>query len=132
MTYNIIKIIHILSVIGLLGPLVLTPKWIYLYYDRAGQKILKDLHKLTGISGWIVFLTGFILLGIPNFSLLEFFWIKVSIFIFLFIQIFDHFWADKIEEQLENEIISQASKLKIWLIFKIILYILITILMVLK
>jgi len=132
MTYQVVKIVHIFSVIGLLGPLLLTPKWLHLYQDEKGQKILHDLHQLTGISGWIVFLSGVILLWFQNFAMFSYSWMKVSIFLFLFIQIFDHFWADKIESKLESNPDESGDRLKMWLIIKIFLYFLVAALMIVK
>jgi len=131
-TYQIVKIFHILSVIGLLGPLFLTPRWLHLYQDEKGRKILKDLHQLTGISGWIVFISGGILLWSQNYAMFSYSWMKISIFLFLFIQIFDNFWADRIEEKLEKNPDLSNNRLKLWLIIKILLYVLVTVLMVLE
>jgi len=132
MAYQIVKIFHIISVIGLLGPLILTPKWLHLYQDEKGKKILNDLHQLTGISGWIVFISGGILLWFQNFSIFFHSWMKVSIFLFLFIQIFDHFWADKIENKMETFPYESVERLRMWLIIKIFLYFLVTVLMIIK
>ncbi len=132
MTYQIVKIFHILSVVGLLGPLILTPKWLHLYRDGEGRKILKDLHRLTGVSGWMVLASGVSLLWFQHFAMFSFPWMKISIFLFLAIQVFDHFWADKMEEKLETDLNLSGNKLKLWLVIKILLYILLTSLMVLK
>ena len=132
MTYQIVKIIHVLTVIGLLGPLLLTPKWLHLYKDEKGREILHDLHTLTGISGWIVFISGLVLLWFSDFVLFRMLWVKVSIFLFLAIQIFDHFWADKMEHKLEIDTEMSNRGLFLWLVVKILLYVLIIVLMVIK
>jgi hypothetical protein len=50
--------------------------------------------------------------------------------LFISIQLFDHFWADKREEELENNHTSSLNELKVWLVVKILLYLDITFLMV--
>ena len=59
-------------------------------------------------------------------------WMQFSIALFVAIQLFDHFWADRREEELEHNPKTSTSSLKIWLIIKLGLYVLITMLMVLK
>ena len=132
MTYQLLKTLHIVGVIALIGPLLLTPFWLHLYQYDQGRKILSDLHKLTGISGWIVFFTGFLLLYHQDFVLLSSNWIIISIVLFLAIQLFDHFWADRQEEKLENKEDITQNHLKFWLWIKILAYLSITLLMVLK
>lgn len=131
-TYNLFIVLHLFSVITLIGPLVLTPKWLHLYHNDLGKKLLHDIHLLTGLSGLIVLLSGGILLWLQNGVMLSFLWMKVSIVIFIFLQIFDHFWADKQEQKLENNPEQSVSKLKVWLIIKVALYSIIALLMVLK
>ena len=131
-SYSLLILVHIISVIALVGPLILTPKWLYLYHYDIGQKVLKDIHLLTGISGLIVFISGAILLWLQNGEMLSSLWMKISIGIFIALQIFDHFWADKQEEALENNPDISVQKLKIWLLIKLGLYIIITFLMLVK
>jgi len=129
---NIYIILHIFVVIGLIGPLILTPRWLYLYKHEIGKEVLHDVHRLTGISGLLVFLSGGILLWIQDFELLSFTWMQVSIGIFIGLQLFDHFWADAKEEALETNPELSVSKLKFWLLIKLGLYSIITLLMILK
>jgi len=131
-SYNLLILVHTISVIALVGPLILTPKWLYLYRYDIGQKILKDVHLLTGISGLIVFISGGILLWLQDGEMLSSLWMKISIGIFITLQIFDHFWADKQEEALENNPDVSVQKLKIWLLIKLGLYIIIIFLMLVK
>lgn len=121
-----------LSVIALVGPLILTPKWLYLYHYDIGQKILRDIHLLTSISGLIVLTSGVILLWLQDTEMLSSLWMKISIGIFIALQIFDHFWADKQEEALEKNAEVSVKKLKVWLLVKLGLYIFITFLMLVK
>jgi len=97
-----------------------------------GKKLLHELHLLTGISGWIVFLSGMLMLWVEGWSLLSTLWIQISLGLFIGIQLFDHFWADKREEELENSNILSLHELKFWLIIKILIYLFITFLMVIK
>ena len=131
-SYSLLILVHTISVIALVGPLILTPKWLYLYRYDIGQKILKDVHLLTGISGLIVFISGGILLWLQDGEMLSSLWMKISIGIFITLQIFDHFWADKQEEALENNPDVSVQKLKIWLLIKLGLYIIIIFLMLVK
>jgi hypothetical protein len=111
-SYTILVLVHIIAVIALIGPLILTPKWLYLYRYNIGQKILKDIHLLTGISGLIVLISGSILLWLQDAEMLSSLWMKISIGIFIVLQIFDHFWADKQEEALENSPEVSVKKIK--------------------
>jgi uncharacterized membrane protein len=130
--YDTLKVLHIFAVIALVGPLILTPRWLYLYRQDIGKKVLHELHTLTGISGWIVLLSGTIMLWLQNGEMLSFPWMQFSLVLFVIIQLFDHFWADKREEALENDSKSNANVLKVWLIVKLGLYTLITSLMILQ
>jgi len=131
-SYEIFKTLHLFSTIALVGPLLLTPRWLYLYQNEMGKKLLHELHLLTGVSGWIVFVSGMLMLWVEGWSLLSTLWIQISLGLFIGIQIFDHFWADKREEELENSNTSALNELKVWLIVKILLYLFITFLMVVK
>ena len=129
-SYEILKTLHIFSTIALVGPLLLTPRWLYLYQNEIGKKLLHELHLLTGVAGWIVFLSGILMLWVEGWSLLSTLRIQISLSLFISIQLFDHFWADKREEELENSNTSSLNELKIWLVVKILLYLVITFLMV--
>jgi len=131
-SYEIFKILHIFSTIALVGPLLLTPRWLYLYQNEMGKKLLHELHLLTGVAGWIVFVSGMLMLWVEGWSLLSTLWIQISLGLFIGIQIFDHFWADKREEELEKNINSSLKELKVWVIVKIVLYLFIIFLMVVK
>jgi quinol-cytochrome oxidoreductase complex cytochrome b subunit len=130
--YDSSKILHLFAVIALIGPLLLTPKWVYLYRSEMGRKLLHELHLVTGIAGWIVLLSGTFMLYLQNWALLSLVWLQVSLGLFVAIQIFDHFWADIQEEKLEQEPENNTSRLKIWFLVKLGLYSLITILMIVK
>jgi hypothetical protein len=93
---------------------------------------LHDLHRLTGISGWLVLISGGMMLILQQGGMLFSLWMQVSIAIFVAIQIFDHYWADRREEEIEHNPNTSTSSLKNWLIIKLGLYFLVTMLMVLK
>jgi len=130
--YEILKTLHVFSTIALIGPLLLTPRWLYLYQHDMGKKLLHELHLLTGIAGWIVFLSGMLILWVEGWSLLSTLWIQISLGLFISIQLFDHFWADKREDELEKGHTSSLNELKVWLVVKILLYLVIAFLMVEK
>jgi hypothetical protein len=127
--YEGMKILHVFAVIALVGPLILTPRWLYLYQHDAGRKALHELHTLTGSAGWVVLISGGVMLWLQNGAMLSLFWMQFSLAVFIMIQLFDHFWADKHEEALENNPKQTASALKIWLIVKLLLYAFIALLM---
>ena len=59
-------------------------------------------------------------------------WMQFSIAVFVAVQIFDHFWADRREKAIEDNPQVSTTSLKIWLIIKLIAFFIITMLMVLK
>lgn len=129
-TYIVLKALHVLAAFALVGPLMLTPRWLYLTRHEVGRTALQDLHRLTGISGWVVFISGGIMLILQRGAMLSSLWMQLSIAIFVAVQIFDHFWADRREAELEHDPQTSTLALKVWLFAKLGLYILITILMV--
>lgn len=128
--YIVLKALHILAAFALVGPLMLTPRWLYLTRHKVGRAALLDLHRLTGISGWLVLISGGVMLLLQHGALLLSPWMQWSIAIFVAVQIFDHFWADRREEELERNPQAPTVALKGWLILKLGLYALITVLMV--
>ncbi len=129
--YSIIKFLHIIAVVGLVGPLFLVPHWLNLSQEKTAREMLHNLHFQTGLSGWIVLLTGFILIYLQS-GFLNLFWIQVSIALYLVTQLFDHFWADKCEEKVENGDTQSIFRLKIWIVLKNIIYVAIAFFMVIK
>lgn len=132
MSYVTIKVLHVLAAFALVGPLILVPGWLYLYREKHGRLVLNDLHRLTSVAGWIVFLSGCILLAMLDGALLYTLWIQVSIFLFITVQVIDHFWADKKEIELENGNEKSLIPLRTWLFIKLGCYFLITFLMMVK
>ena len=126
--YRIILNIHIVSAFFFIGLILfIALKWKKL--SKNEKQILKKAHKFTGILGWTLFLTGITLIYILKGQILLFTWMKFSIGLFLTIQLFDHFWADKQEQKAKN---INKSYLNIWLILKVFLYSFIMFLMYIK
>jgi hypothetical protein len=130
--YLFVKIIHILAAIALVGPLALAPRWLTLSNEPVAQRMLNDLHLQTSIAGWTLLIAGVAILYVLGGSFLGAFWMQISIGLYLFVQVFDHFWADKREEQLANGLFSAVQPLRIWLIAKLVIYCGIAAVMVLK
>ena len=131
-TYLLVKTIHILAAIALVGPLALTPRWLALSREPVAQRMLNDLHLQTSIAGWILLIAGVAILYLLGGNFLGARWMQISIGLYLFVQIFDHFWADKREEQLADGLLSAIQPLRIWLIAKLVIYCGIAVVMVLK
>lgn len=131
-SYILLEVLHVLAAFALVGPLMLAPRWLYLARHDVGRTALHDLHRLTGFAGWLVLLSGGVMLVLQNGGMFFSLWMQFSIALFVAIQLFDHFWADRREEELEHNPKTSTSSLKIWLIIKLGLYVLITMLMVLN
>ena len=131
-TYTLIKALHVLSAFALVGPLMLAPRWLYLARHDVGRTALHDLHRLTGIAGWLVLISGGVMLVLQRGGMIFSLWMQLSIALFVAIQLFDHFWADRREDELEHNPDVSTSALKRWLIIKLGLYVLVTLLMLLK
>ena len=56
------------------------------------------------------------MLWYQGYVMLDHIWMQVSIALFVFIQVFDHFWADKTEDKLTLNPEAFHKNLKIWLI----------------
>ena len=131
-TYTLIKALHVLSAFALVGPLMLAPRWLYLARHDVGRTALHDLHRLTGIAGWLVLISGGVIFVLQRGGMIFSLWMQLSIALFVAIQLFDHFWADRREDELEHNPDVSTSALKRWLIIKLGLYVLVTLLMLLK
>ncbi len=94
--------------------------------------MLSDLHFQAAVGGWTVLISGGVILYVQNGSFLNSLWMQISIAIYLFVQAFDHFWADKREEDLANGFSAALQSLRLWLILKTLIYIVISFAMVLK
>jgi uncharacterized membrane protein len=131
-TYTLTKAIHILAAIALVGPLALAARWLPLSREAAPKRMLDELHLQTHIAGWLVLVTGGAMLYVSGWAFLNLAWMQISIGLFVFVQVFDHFWADKREEQLAGGSLLAVSPLRAWLVVKLFIYAGTTIIMVLK
>ncbi len=131
-TYLALKTLHILSACTLVGPLALTTRWTHLTRSEIGQSVLHDLHRLTGLSGWLVLISGAAMLALQHGAMLSAQWMQLSIALFVLVQMIDHFWADPREDELEKNAHPSTRTLTLWLILKLAIYGLITLLMVAK
>jgi hypothetical protein len=132
MIYSGMVIVHILAAFALVGPLMLAPKWLYLARHEISRAALHDLHRLTGIAGWLVLISGGVMLLLQQGGMRYAFWMQSAIALFLAIQLFDHFWADRREEALAHDPSAPTTALICWLWIKLALYFFITVLMILK
>ena len=133
--YKIILNIHIISAFIFIAiSYFIAIKWkIKKSNNKNGENIVKIAHKLTSIFGWATFLTGTYLLYLVEGQFFHFTWMRLSIGLFIFIQLIDHFWADVIEEKIiKNEIYKNTYLLNIWIITKPINYSIIMLLMYVK
>jgi len=53
-SYDTIKILHVFASMALIGPLILTPRWLHLYSSDMGRKLLHEVHLVIGIGGWTI------------------------------------------------------------------------------
>lgn len=130
--YLFAKVIHFFAAIALVGPLALAVRWLPASQEPVAKHLLDDLHLQTNIAGWIVFITAGVLLYMQHWAWINFLWIQISIALFVLVQIFDHFWADKREEQLAQRMLTTLTPLRTWLGVKLALYSGITFMVMLK
>ena len=130
--YNTLLWLHIVSAFLLLAPSVFMPILFGLYKTKKGQEILKKIHMVIGAGGWLLLISGGVLLYLQKASMLSCLWMQFSLVLFVVIQGIDHFWADKQEEMLERGKDIDTYRLKIWTIIKLFSYGLIALLMVVQ
>ena len=130
--YIILLWLHITSAFLLLFPSIFIPNLFHLYENEKEQQILHKMHTLIGMGGWMLLLSGIVMLYLQNGAMLSYLWMQFSLVSFVLIQAIDHLWADKQEEILECGEQTNASKLKMWTIVKLLGYGLIALLMVIQ
>ncbi|TVZ37841.1 hypothetical protein P886_2187 [Alteromonadaceae bacterium 2753L.S.0a.02] len=130
--YIYAKALHVLAAMAFVGPLILAPRWLFLISHQEGRLALSQMHLMTGIAGWIVFLSGMLMLLLQKWAMIFMPWLQISVFLFLAVQLIDHFWADDQEQKLESGALASAAKLKLWLISKATIYCLLAVLMMVK
>lgn len=117
--HDILKSVHVLTACALVGPLMLTPGWLPLARHDTGRVALHDLHRLTGISGRLVLLSGSIMVLLQHGAMFSLWWMQLALVLFVAIQLFDHFWADRREQALEQNPQAALLPLKRWLYISI-------------
>ena len=127
--YTILIFLHTIAAMLLL-PLITLPKLFNMHESKEGRLLLHRLHAVIGVGGWMLIITGSIMLYLQNGAMLYFLWMQFSLALFVTIQVIDHFWADRQEECLESGKLIDYSKLKLWMVAKIFGYGLIALLMV--
>jgi len=130
--YNIAVWMHIVFAFVLIVPLIFIPKLFYLYQTEKGLKILHKIHFITGLGGWVLFLSGMYMLYLQGWVMVSFYWMQLSIGLYIAMQLFDNFWSDKQEELLAHGETASTNKLKIWSVIKVVGYMFIALLMVFK
>ena len=130
--YNTLLWAHIISAFLLLFPSIFIPKLFHLYKSEKGRRFLHKMHIIIGIGGWTLLLSGIFMLYLQNGAMLSCLWMLFSLVLFVLIQGIDHFWADTQEEMLEHGIQMNTSKLKIWILSKLVGYLLIALLMIIQ
>ena len=130
--YNVAVWMHIAFAFILIVPLIFVPKLFHLYETEEGSKILHKIHFVTGLGGWFLLLSGIYMLYLQEWAMLSFYWMQLSIGLYVAIQFFDNFWADRQEELLEDGESTSINRLKIWSVVKVVGYMIIALLMVFK
>ena len=130
--YKLILNLHIIAAFSFIGAILFVAiSGVKLSQNKIGAKIVKRAHVLSAIAGATLFLTGLILVYSVSVLFLTYHWMQFSIALFLFIQFFDHFWADRQERRNGNSIL-KFSYLHSWLILKVFLSLIIMFLMYVK
>lgn len=130
--YPPLLLIHVIAAIALVGPLMLTPRWIALMTNDIGRKALRDVHQQAAIAGWTLLVSGLVLLAMQHGALLRAPWMECSIALYLGVQAVDHGWADRLEGRIEQGADAGKSVLRAWLLVKIVAYLSIVVLMLTK
>ena len=130
--YNTLLWLHIVSAFLLLAPSVFIPILFGLYKTKKGQDILKKIHMVIGAGGWLLLISGGVLLYLQKAAMLSCLWMQFSLALFVVIQAIDHFWADRQEEMLESGEAIDISRVKVWTFVKLFSYGLIALLMLVK
>lgn len=130
--YQTLLIIHVVATIGLVGPLMLTPRWLGSKGCDVDGSALHKLHQQTAFAGWVLLLSGLALLYLQDWNWLRTTWMQLSIGLYIGTQAIDHWWADPQEHLIERGADISAVKLRTWLIFKLIIFLSIVALMISK
>lgn len=130
--YPTLLLIHVIAAIALVGPLMLTPRWIGLMTNDIGRKALSDVHQQTAIAGWTLLISGLALLAMQHGAWLRAPWMECSLALYVGVQAVDHWWADRLEGLIKHGSDVGKSVLRAWLLVKIAAYLSIVVLMLTK
>lgn len=131
-TYTLLLILHIVAAIAFIGPMMLTPRLLHLMRDATGCDTLHTLHQQIGVAGWLLLAGGLVLLYQQEWAWLQMGWMRLSLALFIGAQAIDHFWADKVEEKMEQGYAQAGASLKTWLCLKLAVFLTICALMIAK
>ena len=131
-TYTFLLILHVVAAIAFIGPMMLTPRLLNLICEPAGRDTLHKLHQQIAVAGWILLAGGLVLLYQQEWAWLHMGWMRLSLALFIGAQAIDHFWADKVEEKVEQGYAQAGARLKTWLCLKLAVFLIICALMIAK
>ncbi|NVI84616.1 hypothetical protein [Janthinobacterium sp. BJB401] len=131
-TYTFLLILHIVAAIAFIGPMMLTPRLLHLMREPAGRDTLHKLHQQIAVAGSILLIGGLVLLYQQEWAWLHMGWMQLSLALFIGAQAIDHFWADKVEEKMEQGYAQAGARLKTWLCIKLAVFLTICALMIAK
>jgi len=131
-TYTFLLILHVVAAIAFIGPMMLTPRLLNLMREPAGRETLHKLHQQIAVAGWILLAGGLVLLYQQEWAWLHMGWMRLSLALFIGAQAIDHFWADKVEEEMEQGYAQAGARLKTWLCIKLAMFVSICALMIAK
>lgn len=131
-TYTLLLILHIVAAIAFIGPMMLTPRLLHLMRDATGRDTLHTLHQQIAVAGWLLLAGGLVLLYQQEWAWLQMGWMRLSLALFIGAQAIDHFWADKVEEKMEQGYAQAGASLKTWLCLKLAVFLTICALMIAK
>ena len=131
-TYTFLLILHVVAAMAFIGPMMLTPRLLKLIREPAGRDTLHKLHQQIAVAGWVLLAGGLILLYQQQWDWLHMGWMRLSLALFIGAQAIDHFWADKVEEKMEQGYEQADARLETWLCIKLAMILTICALMIAK
>ena len=131
-TYTFLLILHVVAAMAFIGPMMLTPRLLKLIREPAGRDALHKLHQQIAVAGWVLLAGGLILLYQQQWDWLHMGWMRLSLALFIGAQAIDHFWADKVEEKMEQGYEQADARLETWLCIKLAMFLTICALMIAK
>ena len=96
------------------------------------RKRPSQARSVAAVAGWVLLAGGLILLYQQQWDWLHMGWMRLSLALFIGAQAIDHFWADKVEEKMEQGYEQADAILGIWLCLKLAVFLTICALMIAK